>query len=98
MAKEFSQDPGSAAQGGDLGWTERKVWVFVGDSITQGYWDTEGGWVDLGGQWVGPTQDHVLASSEPSLRGSIWRGQFSRRHPRHLNKNLLFTILVRVGQ
>jgi peptidyl-prolyl cis-trans isomerase D len=27
LAKEFSQDPGSAAQGGDLGWTERKVWV-----------------------------------------------------------------------
>jgi peptidyl-prolyl cis-trans isomerase D len=27
LAKEFSQDPGSSAQGGDLGWTERKVWV-----------------------------------------------------------------------
>jgi peptidyl-prolyl cis-trans isomerase D len=27
LAKEFSQDPGSAAQGGDLGWSERKVWV-----------------------------------------------------------------------
>ena len=27
LAKEFSPDPGSAAQGGDLGWTERKVWV-----------------------------------------------------------------------
>jgi peptidyl-prolyl cis-trans isomerase D len=27
LAKEFSQDPGSAPQGGDLGWTERKAWV-----------------------------------------------------------------------
>ena len=27
LAKEFSQDPGSAAQGGDLGWSERKVFV-----------------------------------------------------------------------
>ncbi len=27
LAKEFSQDPGSAAQGGDLGWSERKGWV-----------------------------------------------------------------------
>ncbi len=27
LAKEFSQDPGSAAQGGDLGWAERKVFV-----------------------------------------------------------------------
>jgi peptidyl-prolyl cis-trans isomerase D len=27
LAKEFSQDPGSAQQGGDLGWSERKVWV-----------------------------------------------------------------------
>src|SRR5579863_166783 len=27
LAKEFSQDPGSAAQGGDLGFSERKVWV-----------------------------------------------------------------------
>jgi peptidyl-prolyl cis-trans isomerase D len=27
LAKELSQDPGSAQQGGDLGWSERKVWV-----------------------------------------------------------------------
>jgi peptidyl-prolyl cis-trans isomerase D len=27
LAKEYSQDPGSSAQGGDLGWSERKVWV-----------------------------------------------------------------------
>jgi peptidyl-prolyl cis-trans isomerase D len=27
LAKEFSQDPGSSALGGDLGWSERKVWV-----------------------------------------------------------------------
>jgi peptidyl-prolyl cis-trans isomerase D len=27
LAMEFSQDPGSAQQGGDLGWSERKVWV-----------------------------------------------------------------------
>ena len=27
LAKEFSQDPGSAAQGGDLGWSESKVFV-----------------------------------------------------------------------
>ena len=27
LAKEFSQDPGSSSQGGDLGWSERKVWV-----------------------------------------------------------------------
>src|ERR1700738_806834 len=27
LAKEFSQDTGSAQQGGDLGWSERKVWV-----------------------------------------------------------------------
>jgi peptidyl-prolyl cis-trans isomerase D len=27
LAKEFSQDQGSASQGGDLGWSERKVWV-----------------------------------------------------------------------
>jgi peptidyl-prolyl cis-trans isomerase D len=27
LAKEFSQDPGSAAQGGDLGWSEKKVFV-----------------------------------------------------------------------
>jgi peptidyl-prolyl cis-trans isomerase D len=27
LAREFSQDPGSAQQGGDLGWSERKVWV-----------------------------------------------------------------------
>jgi peptidyl-prolyl cis-trans isomerase D len=27
LAKEFSQDPGSAVQGGDLGWAERKVYV-----------------------------------------------------------------------
>jgi len=27
LAKEFSQDPGSAAQGGDLGWAEKKVFV-----------------------------------------------------------------------
>ena len=27
LAKEFSQDPGSAQQGGDLGWSDRKVWV-----------------------------------------------------------------------
>src|SRR3984957_7446420 len=27
LAKQFSEDPGSAQQGGDLGWSERKVWV-----------------------------------------------------------------------
>jgi peptidyl-prolyl cis-trans isomerase D len=27
LAKEFSQDPGSAVQGGDLGWSERKLFV-----------------------------------------------------------------------
>jgi peptidyl-prolyl cis-trans isomerase D len=27
LAREFSQDTGSAQQGGDLGWSERKVWV-----------------------------------------------------------------------
>ncbi|MDP8985851.1 MAG: SurA N-terminal domain-containing protein [Pseudomonadota bacterium] len=27
LAKEFSQDTGSAQQGGDLGWSQRKVWV-----------------------------------------------------------------------
>jgi peptidyl-prolyl cis-trans isomerase D len=27
LAKQLSQDPGSASQGGDLGWSERKVWV-----------------------------------------------------------------------
>jgi peptidyl-prolyl cis-trans isomerase D len=27
LAKEFSQDPGSSSQGGDLGWSERKVWA-----------------------------------------------------------------------
>jgi peptidyl-prolyl cis-trans isomerase D len=27
LAKDFSQDPGSAAQGGDLGWSESKVFV-----------------------------------------------------------------------
>ena len=27
LAKEYSQDPGSAAQGGDLGWSESKVFV-----------------------------------------------------------------------
>ena len=27
LAKEFSQDPGSAQQGGDLGWSDRKVYV-----------------------------------------------------------------------
>src|SRR5580692_8045779 len=27
LAKEVSQDPGSAQQGGDLGWSERKAWV-----------------------------------------------------------------------
>jgi peptidyl-prolyl cis-trans isomerase D len=27
LAKEFSQDPGSSQQGGDLGWSERKSWV-----------------------------------------------------------------------
>ena len=27
LAKEFSLDTGSASQGGDLGWSERKVWV-----------------------------------------------------------------------
>ena len=27
LAKEFSQDPGSASQGGDLGWSERKIFV-----------------------------------------------------------------------
>jgi len=27
LAKQFSQDPGSAQQGGDLGWSERKAWV-----------------------------------------------------------------------
>jgi peptidyl-prolyl cis-trans isomerase D len=27
LAKEFSQDPGSAPQGGDLGWSDRKAWV-----------------------------------------------------------------------
>ncbi len=27
LAKQYSQDPGSAPQGGDLGWSERKVWV-----------------------------------------------------------------------
>ena len=27
LAKEFSQDPGSSSQGGDLGWSERKSWV-----------------------------------------------------------------------
>jgi peptidyl-prolyl cis-trans isomerase D len=27
LAKEFSQDPGSAQQGGDLGWSGRKDWV-----------------------------------------------------------------------
>src|SRR5471030_1939013 len=27
LAKEFSQDPGSAVQGGDLGWSEKKIFV-----------------------------------------------------------------------
>jgi peptidyl-prolyl cis-trans isomerase D len=27
LAREFSQDPGSANQGGDLGWSERKIFV-----------------------------------------------------------------------
>src|ERR1017187_548425 len=27
LAKEFSQDPGSSQQGGDLGWSDRKAWV-----------------------------------------------------------------------
>jgi peptidyl-prolyl cis-trans isomerase D len=27
LAKQFSEDPGSAQQGGDLGWSERKAWV-----------------------------------------------------------------------
>ena len=27
LAKQYSQDPGSAKQGGDLGWGERSIWV-----------------------------------------------------------------------
>ena len=27
LARQYSQDPGSASQGGDLGWNDRKAWV-----------------------------------------------------------------------
>ena len=87
LAKEFSQDPGSAQQGGDLGWSERKVWVpafadaafgmNVGD--IRGPVKTQFGYHILKLDGIQPSNVKTFEQSKPDLEAEFRRSEAERQ-------------------
>ena len=83
LAKEFSQDPGSAPQGGDLGWSERKVWVApFGDAAygmkvdeIKGPVKTQFGYHILKLVGIQPATTKSFEQSRPELEAEYRRGE-----------------------
>ncbi len=86
LAKEFSQDQGSAAQGGDLGWAERKVYVGpFGDAAfgmkvdeIKGPIKTQFGYHILKLDGIQPTKVKSFDESKADLEVEYKRGEAER--------------------
>jgi peptidyl-prolyl cis-trans isomerase D len=86
LAKEFSQDPGSATQGGDLGWSERKVFVgpFADAAFSmkvdeiQGPVKTQFGYHILKLVGIQPATVKTFEQSKPELETEFKRNEAER--------------------
>jgi peptidyl-prolyl cis-trans isomerase D len=86
LAKEFSQDPGSATQGGDLGWSERKVFVgpFADAAFSmkvdeiQGPVKTQFGYHVLKLVGIQPATVKTFEQSKPELETEFKRNEAER--------------------
>jgi peptidyl-prolyl cis-trans isomerase D len=86
LAKEFSQDPGSAQQGGDLGWSERKVWVapFADAAFSmkvgeiRGPVKTQFGYHILKLDGIQPANVKTFEQSKPDLEAEYRRNEAER--------------------
>ena len=87
LAKEFSQDPGSAQQGGDLGWSERKVWVapFADAAFSMNVGDIRGpvktqfGYHILKLDGIQPANVKTFEQSKPDLEAEYRRSEAERQ-------------------
>ena len=87
LAKEFSQDPGSAQQGGDLGWSERKVWVapFAAAAFSMNVGDIRGpvktqfGYHILKLDGIQPANVKTFEQSKPDLEAEYRRSEAERQ-------------------
>jgi peptidyl-prolyl cis-trans isomerase D len=86
LAKQFSQDPGSAQQGGDLGWSERKA--FVGPFADAAFGMKEGeitgpvktqfGYHILKLDGIQPTNVKTFEQAKPELETEFRRNEAER--------------------
>jgi peptidyl-prolyl cis-trans isomerase D len=86
LAEEFSQDPGSASQGGDLGWSERKIFVGpFGDAAfsmqageIKGPVKTEFGYHILRLDGIQPASEKTFDESRSELEAEYRRNEAER--------------------